>query len=115
MTVGEFDQNDEYVQALSEKGLTPELNERDQLVTLSRDEAHISINLSRLREDELEIFEEIIKYAIDRARPVVQARDRVAKEAYSNGDGTYERLHRGTPKISYIERKEQADNQVILD
>lgn len=110
VTVGEFDLSDENVQAVTEKGLTPELNERDQLITLSRDDATISINLTRFREDELDIFEEVISYAIKRARPVVQERDRVAREAYARGDGTYERLHRGTPKISYIERKESADD-----
>lgn len=110
VTVGEFDISDESVQAITDRGLTPELNERDQLVTLTRDDAMISINLTRFREDELDIFEEAIRYAIDRARPVVQERDRVAREAYAHGDGTYERLHRGTPKISHIERKEQADD-----
>jgi len=63
------------------------------------------IDLSRFTEAELDCFKTIINEAIERARPAVQLRDNLAKEAEANGDYSYERSHRPDPKLVIQPRK----------
>lgn len=110
IVVGEFTTPDDEVARISNMGLTPECQEPNILLTLTKGDNRVALNLSAFRADEIAVLKEAIDYAFEVAAPSVLERDTVAKEAHANGDGTYRRLHRGTPAISYVRRKSGSDD-----
>lgn len=113
--IGKFRYTDADIARVTNMGLTPEMNEENILLTIKRDENFVSINLAALTTEELNIFEQSVQCALELARPVVLERDRVAREAYENGDGTYRRLHRGSPVFSVVTRKERRDDSSVQE
>lgn len=113
ISVGEFITPDDLIASMGNMGLTPECQEPNILLTFTKGENRVALNLSAFRADEIAVLKEAIDFAFEVAAPSVLARDTVAKEAHANGDGTYRRLHRGTPSISYIRRPVGSDDQVL--
>lgn len=70
------------------------------------------ISLTGMTTAELDVFEKFILHAISRARPIVEDLDRMAWEAFENGDDSYERLYRPDPQ--FIDR-EGGDLPVIAN
>jgi len=54
--------------------------------------------------EELNAIEELISTAIAWARPVVELRDKEAKDAQEAGDDSYSRLYRAVPSVVYRKR-----------
>jgi hypothetical protein len=63
--------------------------------------------LTNLTGPELDAFERTILHAIKLARPSVEVRDKLAKEAFENGDDSHERFYRVLPTFVVREGKEQ--------
>lgn len=59
----------------------------------------IKFILTNLTGPELDAFQRTILHAIELARPSVEIRDKLAKEAFDNGDDSYERVYRAVPVI----------------
>lgn len=59
----------------------------------------MAIDLSRFTEEELDAFKQFVNDTIELARPIVQQRDRVAKENYERGIDSDPRIYRGVPKV----------------
>lgn len=59
----------------------------------------VLIDLTRLKETELDNLKEYLNEAIEAARPEVQRRDREAQEAEASGDYSYERSNRGDARL----------------
>lgn len=60
-----------------------------------------SLNLTACTEDELNAIEEFWMHAISLARPIVQHRDKEARDALEAGDDTYMRNYRALPVRVY--------------
>ena len=110
IVVGEFITPDDEIARIGNMGLTPECQEPNILLTFTKGDNRVALNLSAFRADEIEVLKEAIDLAFELAAPSVLARDTVAKEAHANGDGTYRRLHRGTPSFSRIRRQGGSDD-----
>lgn len=63
-------------------------------------------SLTTLTEEELDAFGDFIQRSIEIARPIVQNRDRIAKEAMENGDDTFIRVYRAVPVVHDRTRSE---------
>lgn len=68
--------------------------------------------ITDLREDELINLRKIFNLAIDAAMPIVKERDRIAEEAYENGETYYVRCYR--PKSRLIINARTAREQQFL-
>lgn len=71
------------------------------------------ISLTNMTSVELDKFEEFMLHAINRARPIVKDLDRIAQEAYENGDDGFERLYRPLPIFVDRERSESEHGQGV--
>ena len=67
------------------------------LLTSRFDAKTIKFILTNLTGPELDAFERTFQHAIELARPSVEARDKLAKEAFDSGDDSYERVYRALP------------------
>ena len=59
----------------------------------------VSINLTALTTDELHKFREFLNIAFDLAEPVVAQRDRIAQDAFNEGDDSFARSYRQIPQL----------------
>lgn len=68
--------------------------------------ALIKFILTNMTAEELEAFQYIFNHAVELARPVVEERDRIAREALESGaDDHHERVYRSPPTRIVRERK----------
>ena len=75
-------------------------------LTLKTNKANVYVNLSSLTEAELNAIQKVINIAIDKALPIVRARDQIVKEMYDEyGDDSQLRLYRDVPKVFTRKRK----------
>lgn len=84
-------------------GLVPDSYGKDIVILAKREDgrtAGLPIPLTSLTLEELNALEGVLVKAISAARPIVAERDRIAEEAANNGDDTYYRRHRSSPKVS---------------
>lgn len=72
------------------------------------------IGLASLTEEELDLFEEFILMALKMARPVVQVRDRIAREAFEDGDDSFSRIYRQQPKLIVRPKKHKPNDEGSL-
>lgn len=84
----------------TDAGWTPEEGLNVLLSLKSGTKSRILINLTYLTEAELDVLKEFVVSAIEDARPSVQRRDAVAKEAEANGDYSFARSNRSDPKVT---------------
>lgn len=83
-------------------GLTRDDHGKDIVLMLKREDnrAVLPIPLTSLTEEELDALQTFMNETIAAARPVVQQRDAIAKEAAERGEDTYFRRHRSGPVVS---------------
>lgn len=74
----------------------------------------INVNLSAMTEVELDATQAILARAIETARPIVQHRDRHAREAYENGDPSFARNYRAAPTLYARARQKRTDDQGVF-
>jgi hypothetical protein len=72
-------------------------------------------NLSAMTEQELEVTRQFFNNAFDLAEPVARERDKVAADAFANGDDSYHRIYRQVPQFIVRERQGRADSESVLD
>lgn len=94
----------------SEDGEEPKVDETvglsvSLLLDSRFDKVLIKFILTNLTGPELDAFEGTVLHAIKLARPSVEARDKLAKEAFDSGDGSHERSYRAVPTFVVRERK----------
>lgn len=111
--VGELTKDDESVAAEANRGLSPEIQEKDIVLTFDKGSDYFSSMLTNFREDELLCLKEVIDFGFEKALFVARERDAVARKALEVGDNTYRRMHRGTPKVSYIQRRSGSDSKEL--
>lgn len=92
-----------------EEGETPEVDESvghsvSLLLNSRFDAKTIKFILTHMTGPELDAFEQVFHHAIQLARPSVEARDKLAKEAFENGDDSHERVYRNLPTLVVRER-----------
>jgi hypothetical protein len=75
----------------------------------------LALHLTALTESELDATEEFFKLLFDLARPTVQERDRVAKDALEKGDDSFTRVYRADPQFIVRKGQESADDQGVLN
>lgn len=74
----------------------------------------MSVNLSGMTREELEVLREIFDYAITKARPTCDALDAIAQEAFdAYGDDTYVRLYRPVPQL-FVRQRPQSQHDPRL-
>lgn len=86
----------------AEEGEEPQVDEAigpgvSLLLDSRFDKTIIKFILTNLTGPELDAFEGTVLHAIKLARPSVEARDELAKEAFDNGDDSHERSYRALP------------------
>lgn len=69
----------------------------------------LTINLTSLTIEELEMTRQFFNTAFDMAEPVVRLRDQVAEDAFANGDDSFARSYRPVPQLVIRKRQEQLD------
>ena len=65
---------------------------------------NMTISMEMLTEPELDLMKDFLTRIIERVRPEVQLRDRIAKEALENGDTSYTRNYRAVPELVDLTR-----------
>lgn len=75
--------------------------------------APFRVGLARFTEQELDLFEEFITLAIKMARPVVLERDRIAAEAFEEGDDSFSRVYRQDPKLIVRPKVKKGDGDTL--
>ena len=71
------------------------------------------VQLCALTEAELDVLQEYMIDAITTARPIVRARDMRAKEAERNGDYSFFRSVRQSPRVVVVQRQVGQHNQSV--
>lgn len=66
---------------------------------IGRTGRQVTFNLTACTEKELDAIEQLFQLAINLARPVVQHRDEVARDALESGDDSYSRSYRQAPEL----------------
>jgi hypothetical protein len=84
---------------------TPPEEGEDVILFMKRGQNKLAINLSEFTTEELIAFRRVVGHAIKLATPIVEERDRIAKEAADSGDNVYYRSLRPSPKVSFFERR----------
>jgi hypothetical protein len=74
-----------------------------------------AVNLSAMTTEELLMWQQAIGIAIEWAAPIVQERDRVAREAADNGNDIFYRRHRAAPKLSVFQRQSRPHAEGVPD
>jgi hypothetical protein len=74
-----------------------------------------TINLTAMTLPELEAVKEFLDFIIEEARPVVAERDRIANEAYEQGDDSFVRVYRDAPQLIIRSRYEHKQHQGVPD
>lgn len=73
----------------------------------------IAWNLSAMTAAELEVLRDFFNLAFDLADPVTRERDKVAHEAFEQGDDSYARVYRGVPEFVKRQRPQRADSEGV--
>lgn len=71
--------------------------------------------LTSFTEEELDSFEEFMELAIKIARPIVLARDRLAKEALEIGDDSFNRSYRQPPLFVVRPRRKKHETERLFN
>lgn len=71
----------------------------DVVVRMRAQNRVVSAKLSDMTRDELAATKEFWDISFAQAQSIVEARDRIAQEAFANGDDSYHRLYRQVPRI----------------
>lgn len=101
-----YDPNEDFDASELDDGLTKETIGKDIFIHLSNASGRaFPINLSTLTVEELNALHEVIEHAFTAARPIVEERDRIAEKAAADGNDTFHRRHRSSPKVSYFPGK----------
>lgn len=74
----------------------------------------ISWNLSALTEEELDILVDFFKQLEARIRPIIRLRDKVAQDAWNEGNDSYYRIYREVPQFVVRERAKLQYSEGIL-
>lgn len=74
-----------------------------------------SLNLTNLTEPELDALEQLFKDAFEWARPVVQRRDKEARDAWDQGDDSHVRNYRAAPTVVYRKRPVSQHGEGVFD
>jgi hypothetical protein len=79
--------------------------------------AHRKIDyyLTSLTEEELDAVKGIMEFAFELARPVTRARDRMAQDAFTDGDDSFTRIYRPAAQFVIRNREAAKYDQSILD
>lgn len=75
----------------------------------------IAWNLSAMTAAELEVMRDFFNLAFDLADPVTRERDKVAHEAFEQGDDSFARVYRGLPDFVKRQGPQRENNESIHD
>lgn len=84
-------------------------------LTAYRSAPPLRISLTGMTVAELEKFREFINRAIEKALPIAEELDLMAKEAFKNGDDSFTRLYRTIPEIFIRKPKAKLDSEGLHD
>lgn len=73
----------------------------------------VTWNLTALTEEELEAVKSIWDTAYEWALPIVQQRDKEAKDAFEAGDDSHSRIYRQVPLVVYRTRPQSSDSEGV--
>jgi hypothetical protein len=72
----------------------------DITLTFSARNRKVTVTTTALTLPELEALRDSINCAIENSRPIVEERDKIAKEALASGDDSYRRSYRAAPMFN---------------
>jgi hypothetical protein len=84
-------------------------------LTLTSGRFKIDYYLTSLIEEELNAIKSIFELALELAYPITRARDRMAQDAFSDGDDSFTRIYRPAPQFVVRNREATEHDQSILD
>ena len=70
-------------------------------------------NMCAMTSEELEATRQFFNYLFDLADPIVRERDKVAEDAFSEGDDSYHRSYRQLPQFVVRARQEPSDSEGV--
>ena len=73
----------------------------------------VTLNITALTYIEFQKTRQLFNLLFDLAEPVIRERDKVAQDAFANGDDSYTRVYREVPKLIVRERQERTDLQGV--
>jgi hypothetical protein len=73
----------------------------------------LSWNMTGMTEAELEATRQFFNHLFDQAEPIVRLRDKVANDAFAEGDDSYSRVYRTLPQFIVRPRPELPDSEGI--
>lgn len=87
----------------------PQPGDNEVALEFARGNLKLFIGLTSLTAKELQVFENLVARAISRARPIVEAKDAVAKELYDrHGYDSDLRIYRDVPKL-YVRKGAESE------
>jgi hypothetical protein len=104
----EWDQQFEVQQYASEEGSNFVL-----LISIPGRTKPLTWNLSAMTAEELEATRQFFNHLFDLAEPVVNERDRIARDAFREGDDSYARSYRTPPTFVTRERKKRTNRESV--
>lgn len=72
-------------------------------------------NLTALTKQELDWLRDLLNLACDLAEPIVEHRDKVAQDAFDNGDDSFARIYRQVPQLIVRERAFEGHGEGVYD
>lgn len=96
-----------------ESGSKTEAGETVRILIPRPGRAAVSLDLTHLTEQELDLLQEFFTLAFETARPVARHRDKDAQDAFARGDDSFSRIYRQVPRMVVRERKERTDGQGV--
>lgn len=84
-------------------------------LTFSSARRNIDYYLTSLTEDELDSIKSMFEFALELAYPIVRERDRMAQDAFSDGDDSFSRIYRQSPQFVVRNREITEHDQGLLE
>lgn len=75
----------------------------------------LAVNLTGLTEEELNAVQMFLNRAFEQARPIIQERDKVADDAFDQGDDSFVRNYRRPPELVVRTRKVRSNSEGVHD
>jgi hypothetical protein len=75
----------------------------------------VKLNMTALTEEELKLTRHFFNELFDLVEPIVRYRDKVANDAFAEGDDSYARIYRQVPQFIVRSGSLREDDQRILD
>lgn len=85
------------------------------MITVPGSRRPLKWNLSAMTLEELEATRQFFEHLFDLADPIIRERDKVADEAFSRGDDSYNRVYRSLPQFITRPRKESPNSESVHD